>query len=596
MSDFLILNFDCPTSPSISLEETEDGKTAGWGFGWYHNESQAANTIRGAGTMSAQSLSDTLHKNVDFRSTVFAFKLRGIQRTYTYEDTQPISRSFAGRDWLFVHNGELDRHKLTKMDDLHAPFLKPVTSSDSESALCHLLNLVWQSKAASIADIKPSQWIEWFQQLDQLGYGNYVLTDSLSIVVYRGKDVEQPLYYNTFKPPHASLDWRSDQLCLELDGTVDRFRSMLIVTSHGMVPGSFHAIQPGQMLLARRSQIIWNSQQSTKAPEAITFGPSKPVSRQRIQFVQGGPINLRSITHDADGSPLSYRQYEVTHRTSYCYEKPVEHSQHFFRIHPVEDEIQDLLHASLTVSVEGELFQYEDVFSNKTVHYEIHKPYRELVITAKSQVRLFAMPIDDYSSHLRRASIPLVWMPWQRQMMLPYLLPPELPETQLRELTSYAMSFVERNDYNLMQILIDMNRAIFEDYTYVPGVTTVLTTAFDVYASRCGVCQDFANLFICLCRLLSIPSRYRMGYIHTANHGHNSAQSDASHAWVEVYLPYLGWRGFDPTNGTQVAQDHIRVACGRNYRDATPTTGTIFKGGGTEDLLAEVKVIETGSH
>lgn len=140
-------------------------------------------------------------------------------------------------------------------------------------------------------------------------------------------------------------------------------------------------------------------------------------------------------------------------------------------------------------------------------------------------------------------------MPWQRQMMMPYLLPTELPESQLTELTEYAMSFVERNDYHLLKTIEDINVSIYRDYKYVSGSTSLNTTPFEVYTSRQGVCQDFANLFICMARLLGIPARYRMGYIYTGANYTNKIQSDASHAWAEVYLPYVGWRGFDPTNG-----------------------------------------------
>jgi transglutaminase-like putative cysteine protease len=104
------------------------------------------------------------------------------------------------------------------------------------------------------------------------------------------------------------------------------------------------------------------------------------------------------------------------------------------------------------------------------------------------------------------------------------------------------------------------------------------------------VCQDFANLFICLARLMGVPARYRVGYIYTGGGYENKIQSDASHAWAEVYLPWLGWRGFDPTNGVTASLDHVRVACGRNYRDATPTSGTIFRGGGVEKLTVNVRV------
>ena len=83
-----------------------------------------------------------------------------------------------------------------------------------------------------------------------------------------------------------------------------------------------------------------------------------------------------------------------------------------------------------------------------------------------------------------------------------------------------------------------------------------------------------------------------MGYIYTGANYANKIQSEASHAWVEVYLPYLGWRGFHPTNACRASQDHVRVAIGRNYIDATPTSGTIYKGGGVETLKVKVKITE----
>lgn len=89
---------------------------------------------------------------------------------------------------------------------------------------------------------------------------------------------------------------------------------------------------------------------------------------------------------------------------------------------------------------------------------------------------------------------------------------------------------------------------------------------------------------------------YRVGYIYTGANYENKVQSEASHAWVELYLPWNGWRGFDPTNGCMAGTDHVRVACGRNYRDATPTTGTIYKGqGGVETLDVEVRVEDVSS-
>jgi len=191
-----------------------------------------------------------------------------------------------------------------------------------------------------------------------------------------------------------------------------------------------------------------------------------------------------------------------------------------------------------------------------------------------------------------RPSFPLVWMPWERMMLAPYLAPVELPETQLRELYAYAMSFVERNHGDLMETLFGINLAIFHDYKFSPGSSSLETTPYEVLSRKRGVCQDFANLFICLARLLGIPARYVCGYVFTGNTGSSGTSSDASHAWLQLYIPDVGWRGFDPTNGILAGTNHIRVAYGRHYRDVTPTSGTLYSSA-QESMSISVQVLES---
>jgi transglutaminase-like putative cysteine protease len=285
-----------------------------------------------------------------------------------------------------------------------------------------------------------------------------------------------------------------------------------------------------------------------------------------------------------------FRVYSVTHTTIYRYSAPVYESAHAFRLRPVHDRFQEVIDHRLTVSVPGRARELEDVFGNQAVHYEISQPYSELIIEASSVVRVHSRAGLAGPSPLPDASIPIPWMPWQMQMMMPYLLPPELEQSELYELSDFARTFVYRNGHHLVGSLLDMTRSLYEAISYEPGVTQLETTPFEVFKDRRGVCQDFANLLICLARLERVPARYRVGYIHTGGNYENKIQAEASHAWAEVYLPSQGWKGLDPTNGVPVMLDHIRVATGRNYRDATPTSGVIKVGGGDETLDVSVKV------
>ena len=602
-SDILALSFDSASSPSIrvKLPEKPDGSHAlGWGVAWYPNDNQAAivkkDPVARGTAVQLESLTDW----EVFRSTTFFCKAKGSAKGYTHHEAQPFSRSYAGHEWIFMHNGDLDKQRLAELHTDKSRLLEPVGRTDSELAFCFLLGKMMATHARRIAEVPAEVLLGWFQQLDALGSADMCISDGVSIACFYGSHSTRKLYYTRHLPAASAAHFDSDTLQIEMNDPRDTYRTAFIVSSTRFDAGSWLAMQPGQLLIARRGAIMWNSHPNAQQPSPMPVNEMVIPLQQNVQQFgamqaeqsQFHQVNPRSIVQAPDGQALAYRGYEITHTTEYQYSSPVQHSTHTFRLQPVEDPIQEVVSSSFAISVGGEEIHYEDVFGNQSVHYSINKPYTNLTITSINKVRIYATAPDDYRHALRRSSIPLVWMPWQRQMMTPYLLPPELPETQLLELTAYAMGFVERNDYDLLATLKDINLSIYRDYQYVPGSTSVFTTPFEVYSSRKGVCQDFANLFICLARLLSIPARYRMGYIFTGVHYENKIQSDASHAWVEIYIPYIGWRGFDPTNGCMVAQDHVRVACGRNYNDATPTSGTIFKGGGMETLTVNVSMKE----
>lgn len=287
------------------------------------------------------------------------------------------------------------------------------------------------------------------------------------------------------------------------------------------------------------------------------------------------------------------RRLEITHTTTYAYDQPVQRSIHRLHLRPIGDWRQTVMSYRLKIKPAVSVAEYEDVFGNWASRFEVTEPYTELTIQAQSLVEVLDVdPFAFANLPIRPASYPLVWMPWERTMLAPFLNPAELPDTQLIELYEYAMDFVKRNDHNLMETLFAINLELFRNYEYIPGCTDLGTTPFQVYLARKGVCQDFSNLFITLARLLGIPARYVCGYIYTGNSGAARATSDASHAWVQLYIPDIGWKDFDPTNGVLPQAGHIRVGHGRNYRDTTPTSGTLYGPRAKETMATEVEVTD----
>lgn len=128
--------------------------------------------------------------------------------------------------------------------------------------------------------------------------------------------------------------------------------------------------------------------------------------------------------------------------------------------------------------------------------------------------------------------------------------------------------------------LVALRRLMGEMYArfaYSPRSTRVDSPIDEALETRKGVCQDFAHIFLSLVRPLGIPARYVSGYLFQPAGSQNRSTDGATHAWVEVLLPDLGWVGLDPTNNLIANDRHIRVAIGRDYADVPPTRG-VFKG------------------
>ncbi|MCB9584132.1 MAG: class II glutamine amidotransferase [Polyangiaceae bacterium] len=628
------LSFDSPASPGLQLhrpkEETEALQVPGWGIGWYPPDEVASVVVKEPEPRDEESFRSLVDSWQRFRSATFVCHLRGTTKRVNQADAQPFSRTYAGRDWLFAHQGTLNQGELRALSLGFRPVFEPVGLSDSERAFCWLLTQIRAQGCRTIGDLDLLEVRRWLRDLNELGSANFLLSDGMDLLAYADvKGFKNP-HYARIVPPHEDIELSNHVLDLDIDNPLDSSRTLTVVATRPLSNSGWKQVPKGELIVVRRGVVLFESSQFPEEQDTAHhigpsrgFGPMQQPPPGPRGAAGGAPQLAQTRLAESDGAePTSDRDasglhrvssneeptdvaprnapasvpaprpewvtMRVRHLTAYSYEEPVELSSHVLRLSPVQDAEQRLIEHRLVVEPTTPGSDFEDVFGNRSRRMRLEKPYTKLSVLSESIIQVKQPPV--LHSPQRRMTIPLVWMPWQRQMMLPYLLPMELPETQLRELSEFAMSFAERQDFDLVETLVDMNQTIYRDFAYVPGSTNIETTPFDVYTKRRGVCQDFANLFICLARLLNIAARYRVGYIYTGADYANQVQSEASHAWVELYLPWTGWRGFDPTNGILAGTDHIRVACGRNYRDATPTSGTLYKGGGGERLKVSVRV------
>lgn len=569
------MSFEGELTPAFDLKFLRAGaqRPDGWGLGSYPSTEPSASLIKEPSATAAAS-NGALEPREQSASSLFMLHVRtALWGALNQANTQPFTRPWGGRQWMFGHSGSLD-----KRPDLSAdPLFEPLGATDSEIVFCELLNRFAERRWRTIGEANPATLAEWLWSFNELGTLNLVLSDGQDLLVYADKR-ESGLFCWNLLPPFDKLAFGDADVEVDLArrGVISRKAVMIAsrvlpTTVDSTQPADWQPIAAGSLWTVRQG-VVTNTVSAPGAPPEQTQVPARP--QVRLNRPRKSEV----------------KRYDILHRTTYRYTTAVEHSMHLLRMSPMHDRLQSVVAHSLDVSVEGESRDYEDVFGNRVRRIKVEKPFTEMNVVAKSTVELLDTDPLSFRPLRARSAFPLVWMPWHRRVLGPYLQPPELPESELTELSEYAMSFVERNDYDLLDTLMDLNATIFREYKYTQGCTDLSTTAYQVYATRKGVCQDFSNLFICMTRLLGVPARYMCGYVYTGPKNEAHPQSDASHAWVQVYLREVGWRGFDPTNGVLTQTEHVRLATGRNYTDATPTSGTLFAGGGGEELEVEVRL------
>ena len=141
----------------------------------------------------------------------------------------------------------------------------------------------------------------------------------------------------------------------------------------------------------------------------------------------------------------------------------------------------------------------------------------------------------------------------------------------------------------------DLTQRIYADFIFDSTATDISTPVSHVLRERRGVCQDFAHLAITCLRGFGLPARYVSGYLLTyPPPGMEKLQgADASHAWISVWTPEVGWVDFDPTNGVIPSDEHITVAYGRDYDDVSPISGVLL-GGSRQTMTVAVDVTVAG--
>lgn len=289
--------------------------------------------------------------------------------------------------------------------------------------------------------------------------------------------------------------------------------------------------------------------------------------------------------------------YQIFHDTCYHYDSPVSLAQQLAHLWPRECTWQRCTEQQLLISPQPTTRRDElDVFGNPLTRLAFERPHDELQVNARLTVEVLARPLADFNLspawEQTRNALTYSSQPLSAEMLEACRYRFQSPYVHLKR------SFVEFSEScfppgkPLLLGVQDLMQKIFSEFTFDAEATQVATPLVEVLERRRGVCQDFAHLMLACVRSRGLAARYISGYLLTQPPPGQPRLigADASHAWVSVFCPVLGWVDFDPTNNVQPALEHITLAWGRDFSDVSPLRGVIL-GGGSHDPEVRVTVM-----
>jgi transglutaminase-like putative cysteine protease len=277
------------------------------------------------------------------------------------------------------------------------------------------------------------------------------------------------------------------------------------------------------------------------------------------------------------------RKLLVKHRTEFTYVGSAADSVNEIRLGPVDGPRQSVDYARVVISPNADVAESRDAWGNRVWWCQIVEPHAALRVEAESLVSLRGPdPVDDACDGGWGATEHEQY----QEEFTEFLLPSELlawSETTRAFADELGLATADPPH----RWMVGLSRALNRSLSYQRGATDVTTAVDGVIAAGRGVCQDFAHVFVALCRLRGLAARYVSGWMFEDDR----SGPVESHAWAEVNIPGIGWVEEDPTHPGEVSDGYVRIGCGRDYADVVPIKGT-YLGGVTASMDVRVELQE----
>jgi len=266
------------------------------------------------------------------------------------------------------------------------------------------------------------------------------------------------------------------------------------------------------------------------------------------------------------------KRYKIVHHTVYNFPEYVQLLPHTLRLRPREGHELRIESSKLDISPDASLRWHRDVEGNSVLIASFTEKTMSLTIESEILIQQYDLLPLDFLVEQTAVDYPFHYSEEDRVMLSPYLT--VTTGDKRLQLQQWLSSIWQKGEKIQSVVLLQrINQRIFDAMQYRQREEEGVQSALQTLALGSGSCRDYANLFMETARRLGFATRFVSGYIHPNT---LYVQSGSTHAWVEVFIPGAGWKGFDPTNGCIVGDQHIAVAVARLPESVPPVEGSYY--------------------
>jgi transglutaminase-like putative cysteine protease len=281
-------------------------------------------------------------------------------------------------------------------------------------------------------------------------------------------------------------------------------------------------------------------------------------------------------------------QFEITHLARYVYNQPVFLEPHLMKMRPRDDGGQSLDSFRLVVKPQPSgLSNSLDAEGNVVSQAWFNGLCSELTVRAESVVTTTRHNPFEFILPPNRTTLPMTYSPVEEPLLAAARKRAgEIPVDD--PVARFASDVSAEVDHQVVPFLSRLAERLASTWSVERREGGGPWSPLDTFKRRIGACRDLVVLYMDACRSLGLAARFVSGYQQQS-----AALAPDLHAWAEVYLPWAGWRGYDPTEGLAVADQHIALAASARPEQTAPILGCFRGAAVTTTLTASISITRT---